>query len=304
MNCSSQQFCINCLPQQSRHQMKLVHLQTMSKISQSLSNFRNSSPTKWQLLNRIWSGIRILHHLFLWGTQTLSRGNSDHPNSSQFDPVTEETVRNIPLNSPSTTCQLGAEHYIMLSIKCSIITITFFPWKSIKHENSYLIESHALNPSRGLVPSRFPPAMPATMVGSQSLTCMRSRLMVPLTVSGRRGLWMNPVTRIPPSHSVDLFPLRGQLLPPVSVAPPLSGRNNKIIVALIMICADYIHRKATMGLFTRERITFRKTFRNVIWPFPDLKAWFYPLWTQSCFKSGFWNVLLKREKGRFGSWSA
>ena len=31
-------------------------------------------------------------------------------------------------------------------------------------------------------------------------------------------------------------------------------------------------------------------------PFPDLKAWFYPLWTQSCFKSGFWNA----KKGRFG----
>ena len=25
-------------------------------------------------------------------------------------------------------------------------------------------------------------------------------------------------------------------------------------------------------------------------PFPNLKAWFYPLWTQSSFKSGFWNA--------------
>ena len=36
-------------------------------------------------------------------------------------------------------------------------------------------------------------------------------------------------------------------------------------------------------------------------PFPDLKAWFYPLWTQSYFKSGFWNALFKtRQKGHFG----
>ena len=151
----------------------------------------------------------------------------------------------------------GAWHSIMLSLKYSIITITYFSWwiskteqrckiKSIaQHKNSYLIESQALNPSRGLVPSRFPPAMPATMVGSQSLTCMRSRLIVPFTVSGRRGLWMNPVTRIPPSHSVVLLPLSGQLLPPVSVAPPLSGRKNNI-VAFIMTCADYIHRRATI----------------------------------------------------------
>ena len=27
---------------------------------------------------------------------------------------------------------------------------------------------------------------------------------------------------------------------------------------------------------TWARITFRKTFQNVIWPFPDLKAWFRP----------------------------
>ena len=49
----------------------------------------------------------------------------------------------------------------------------------------------------------------------------------------------------------------------------------------------------TVGLFTRERITFRKTFRIVIWLFPDLKAWFYPLWMQSSFKSGFWNAKKK-----------
>ena len=37
-------------------------------------------------------------------------------------------------------------------------------------------------------------------------------------------------------------------------------------------------------------------FRSWFGPFPDLKAWVYPLWTQSYFKSVFWNVLLKHEK--------
>ena len=31
-------------------------------------------------------------------------------------------------------------------------------------------------------------------------------------------------------------------------------------------------------------------FGSWFWPFPDLKAWFYPLGTQSSFKSGFWNA--------------
>ena len=31
-------------------------------------------------------------------------------------------------------------------------------------------------------------------------------------------------------------------------------------------------------------------FGSWFWPFPDLKAWFYPLWMQSSFKSGFWNA--------------
>ena len=31
-------------------------------------------------------------------------------------------------------------------------------------------------------------------------------------------------------------------------------------------------------------------------PFPDLKAWFYPLWMQSSFKSGFWNAFLNAKK--------
>ena len=41
---------------------------------------------------------------------------------------------------------------------------------------------------------------------------------------------------------------------------------------------------------TWTRITFRKTFQNVIRTFPDLKAWFKSMWTQSRFKSGFWNA--------------
>ena len=39
-----------------------------------------------------------------WNNDNLSC--SDHPNFSQFDPVTEEAVRKTILNSPSTTCQL------------------------------------------------------------------------------------------------------------------------------------------------------------------------------------------------------
>ena len=34
-------------------------------------------------------------------------------------------------------------------------------------------------------------------------------------------------------------------------------------------------------------------------PFPDLKAWFYPLWTQSFFKSGFWNTFWNTKKEVF-----
>ena len=62
-----------------------------------------------------------------------------------------------------------------------------------------------------------------------------------------------------------------------------------------LLCCEQAWTLPSMGLFTRERITFRKTFRNVIRPFPDLKAWFYPLWTQNSFKSGFWNT----KKGAF-----
>ena len=50
-----------------------------------------------------------------------------------------------------------------------------------------------------------------------------------------------------------------------------------------------------MGLFTKEWITFRKPFRIVILTFPDLKAWFYPLWIQSCLKK---KVVLDRDRPR------
>ena len=33
-------------------------------------------------------------------------------------------------------------------------------------------------------------------------------------------------------------------------------------------------KNKSVGVFTWTRITFRKTFQNVIQPFPDLKAWF------------------------------
>ena len=51
----------NLLPQQSCHQRILVHQQTMFEISQSLSSFQTSSPTKSKLLSRTWSGTRIRH---------------------------------------------------------------------------------------------------------------------------------------------------------------------------------------------------------------------------------------------------
>ena len=47
---------------------------------------------------------------------------------------------------------------------------------------------------------------------------------------------------------------------------------------------------STLGLFTRERITFQKLFRNEILTLSWFEAWIYPLWTQSPFKLGFWNA--------------
>ena len=40
----------------------------------------------------------------------------------------------------------------------------------------------------------------------------------------------------------------------------------------------------------RNKSRSKSHFRSWFWPFPDLKAWFYPLWVQSSFKSGFWNA--------------
>lgn len=78
---------------------------------------------------------------------------------------------------------------------------------------------HMLNPSRGLVPLVLPPAN-LTSVGSQSEMCMSSLLTVP--GFSNNGLLTNPTPRMPPSHSVHFLPLRGQLLPPALVWPPLS----------------------------------------------------------------------------------
>ena len=51
----------------------------------------------------------------------------------------------------------------------------------------------------------------------------------------------------------------------------------------------------TLGLIIKERITFRKPFRNVILTL----SWFYPLWTQSSFKSSFWNAFWNAKKEAF-----
>ena len=46
----------------------------------------------------------------------------------------------------------------------------------------------------------------------------------------------------------------------------------------------------------RKESRSESRFETWIGPFPDLKAWFYPLWTQSSFKSGFWNAFWKAKK--------
>ena len=46
-------------------------------------------------------------------------------------------------------------------------------------------------------------------------------------------------------------------------------------------------RPKPKGLFTKERITFRKLFQIMILTLSWFEAWFYSLWMQSSFKSGF-----------------
>ena len=48
-----------------------------------------------------------------------------------------------------------------------------------------------------------------------------------------------------------------------------------------------------MGQFKRSESRSESCFRSLFWPFPDLKAWFNPLWTQNSFKLGFWNAKKK-----------
>lgn len=79
--------------------------------------------------------------------------------------------------------------------------------------------SHTLNPSNGFVPLVDPPATP-TSVGSQSETCISSRLMVPGFATSGPVTKATPLT--PPSQRDHFLPRRGQLLPPASVWPPLS----------------------------------------------------------------------------------
>ena len=47
-----------------------------------------------------------------------------------------------------------------------------------------------------------------------------------------------------------------------------------------------IYRACSQGNESRSKSHFGTWFG----PFPDLKAWFYPLWMQSSLKSGFWNA--------------
>ena len=52
------------------------------------------------------------------------------------------------------------------------------------------------------------------------------------------------------------------------------------------------HRACSQRNESRSKSHFGTWFE----PFPDLKAWFYPMWMQSSFTSGYWNTLLKRNK--------
>ena len=55
------------------------------------------------------------------------------------------------------------------------------------------------------------------------------------------------------------------------------------------------HLFCLWGCSQRNESRSKSRFGMWFGPFPDLKAWFYPLWTQSSFKSGFWNT----KKGAF-----
>ena len=57
----------------------------------------------------------------------------------------------------------------------------------------------------------------------------------------------------------------------------------------------------SMGVFTWTRITFRKTFQNVIRPFPDLKADFSSCKQKAVSNQAFGTRFETRKKGRFGS---
>ena len=63
----------------------------------------------------------------------------------------------------------------------------------------------------------------------------------------------------------------------------------KLPCCAFLLCLCSILRACSQ----RSESCSESRFRSFFWPFPDLKALFYPLWMQSSFKSGF----LKCEKG-------
>lgn len=76
----------------------------------------------------------------------------------------------------------------------------------------------------------------SAMVGNQSETCISSSLITPFCWIS--GLVTKLMPRTPPSHSVCLYPLNGQLLPPASTSPPLSVhlKNFKLLLHIEIKC--------------------------------------------------------------------
>ena len=98
----------------------------------------------------------------------------------------------------------------------------------------FVSDSHWSTPSRGATvrlqvaqglpdASKSRPAAPATNVGSQSVTCIISCEIVPLTDFERPAPYTHERPRTPPSHAVALLPRSGKLLPPSPAFPPLSA---------------------------------------------------------------------------------
>ena len=91
-----------------------------------------------------------------------------------------------------------------------------------------------------------------------------------------------------------------RLEPPLDTILPSSVNLQRLSVcplssAWILRCDEIIQWACSHRNESHSECRFGTWFG----PFPDLKAWSYPLWTQSSFKSGSWNALLKHEKGAF-----